>query len=120
MKQYEMFELIFPGEVLTDRWAQIDLTAEFACGDVCKTVKGFYDGEGRYIVRFLPETAGEWQWKVSGAVNAESTEVCEPVESSRGLVKAVETHFEFEKGTLFIPFGTTVYALANQDDTLVE
>ena len=120
MKQYEMFELIFPGEVLTDRWAQIDLTAEFACGDVCKTVKGFYDGEGRYIVRFLPETAGEWQWKVSGAVNAEGTEVCEPVESSRGLVKAVETHFEFEDGTLFIPFGTTVYALAHQDDALVE
>ena len=120
MKQYEMFELIFPGEALTDRWAQIDLTAEFACGDVCKTVKGFYDGEGRYIVRFLPETAGEWQWKVSGAVSAEGTEVCEPVESSHGLVKAVETHFEFEDGTLFIPFGTTVYALAHQDDTLVE
>ena len=33
MKQYEMFELIFPGEALTDRWAQIDLTAEFICGD---------------------------------------------------------------------------------------
>ena len=120
MKQYEMFELIFPGEALTDRWAQIDLTAEFSCGKVCKTVKGFYDGEGRYIVRFLPETAGEWQWKVSGAVNAEGTEVCEPAESSRGLVKAVETHFEFEDGTLFIPFGTTVYALASQDDALVE
>ena len=120
MKQYEMFELIFPGEVLTDRWAQIDLTAEFACGDVCKTVKGFYDGEGRYIVRFLPETAGEWQWKVSGAVNAEGTEVCEPAEGAHGLVKAVDTHFEYEDGTSFIPFGTTVYALAHQDDTLVE
>ena len=120
MKQYEMFELIFPGEALTDRWAQIDLMAEFSCGKVCKTVKGFYDGEGRYIVRFLPETAGQWQWKVSGAVNAEGTEVCEPAESSHGLVKAVETHFEFEDGTLFIPFGTTVYALASQDDALVE
>ena len=120
MKQYEMFELIFPGEVLTDRWAQIDLTAEFACGDVCKTVKGFYDGEGRYIVRFLPETAGQWQWKVSGAVNAEGTEVCEPAEGAHGLVKAVDTHFEYEDGTSFIPFGTTVYALAHQDDTLVE
>ena len=120
MKQYEMFELIFPGEALTDRWAQIDLTADFSCGKVCKTVKGFYDGEGRYIVRFLPETAGEWQWKVSGAVSAEGTEVCEPAESSHGLVKAVETHFEFEDGTLFIPFGTTVYALASQNDALVE
>ena len=59
MKQYEMFELVFPGEALTDRWAQIDLTAEFSCGDTVKTVKGFYDGEGRYVIRFLPEIAGE-------------------------------------------------------------
>ncbi|MEE3480340.1 MAG: DUF5060 domain-containing protein, partial [Succiniclasticum sp.] len=74
MKQYEMFELVFPGEALRDRWAQIDLTAVFACGDTVKTVKGFYDGDGRYIVRFLPEIAGEWHWRVTGAVNAEGTE----------------------------------------------
>ena len=120
MKQYEMFELVFPGETLRDDWAQIDLTAEFTCGKTAKTVKGFYDGEGRYIVRFLPETAGEWHWRVTGAVNAEGAEICEPAENAHGLVKAVETHFEYTDGTLFIPFGTTVYALAHQDDTLVE
>ena len=120
MKQYELFELIFHGEALTGNWAQINLTAEFTCGDTVKTVKGFYDGEGRYIVRFLPETAGEWHWKVTGAVNAEGTEICEAAENAHGLVKAVDTHFEYEDGTLFIPFGTTVYALAHQDDALVE
>ena len=120
MKQYAMFELVFPGEALTDNWAQIDLTAKFTCGDTVKTVKGFYGGEGRYIVRFLPETVGEWHWKVTGAVNAEGTEICEAAENAHGLVKAVDTHFEYEDGTLFIPFGTTVYALAHQDDALVE
>jgi hypothetical protein len=120
MKQYELFELIFHGEALTDHWAQIDLRAEFTCGDTVKTVKGFYDGEGRYIIRFLPETVGEWHWKVTGAVNAEGTEICEAAENAHGLVKAVDTHFEYEDGMLFIPFGTTVYALAHQDDALVE
>lgn len=120
MKQYEMFELVFPGEALTDRWAQIDLTTEFACGDTVKTVKGFYDGDGRYIVRFLPEIAGEWHWRVTGAVNTEGTEICEAANGAHGLVKAVDTHFEYEDGALFIPFGTTVYALAHQEDTLVE
>ncbi len=119
MKQYKMFELAFPGEALTDKWAQIDLTAEFTCGDTVKSVKGFYDGDGRYIVRFLPEIPGEWHWKVSGKVNAGGTEVCEPADGAHGLVKAVDTHFEYEDGTLFIPFGTTVYALAHQDDALV-
>lgn len=120
MKQYEMFELVFPGEALTDRWAQIDLTAEFAGGDTVKTVKGFYDGDGRYIVRFLPEIAGEWHWRVTGAVNTEGTEICEAANGAHGLVKAVDTHFEYEDGALFIPFGTTVYALAHQEDALVE
>ena len=120
MKQYEMFELVFPGKVLTDHWAQIDLTAEFTCGDTVKTVKGFYDGKGRYVVRFLPEIAGKWHWKVCGVVNAEGTENCESTENAHGLAKAVETHFEYAGGSMFIPFGTTVYALAHQDDSLVE
>ena len=120
MKQFEMFELVFSGETLTDNWAQIGLTANFFCGDTVKTVKGFYDGDGRYIVRFLPETAGKWHWKVTGAVNAEGTEICEPANGAHGLVKAVDTHFEYADGSLFIPFGTTVYALAHQDDDLVE
>ncbi len=119
MKQYQMFELVFPGEALTDHWARIDMTAEFASGDTVKSVKGFYDGDGRYIVRFLPEIPGEWHWKVTGAVNGEGTEVCEPADGAHGLVKAVGTHFEYEDGRLFIPFGTTVYALAHQDDALV-
>ncbi|MCR4707776.1 MAG: DUF5060 domain-containing protein, partial [Clostridiales bacterium] len=120
MKQYGMFELVFSGEALTGSWAQVDLTAEFTCGDAVKTVRGFYDGDGRYVVRFLPETAGEWRWKVRGAVTAEGTDICEPADGSHGLVKAVQTHFEYEDGTLFIPFGTTVYALAHQEDALVE
>jgi hypothetical protein len=74
MKQYETFELCFSGDVLKDRWAGIAPEAEFSCGETVRTVKGFYDGEGRYMVRFLPETAGEWHWKVTGPVSGEGTE----------------------------------------------
>ncbi len=40
--------------------------------------------------------------------------------SKHGMVKAVDTHFEFEDGTVFHPFGTTVYALAHQRRDLIE
>ena len=120
MKQYETFELCFSGDVLKDRWAGIAPEAEFSCGETVRTVKGFYDGEGRYMVRFLPETAGKWHWKVTGPVSGEGTETCAPAEDCHGLVKAVDTHFEHEDGTLFIPVGTTVYALEHQEDSLVE
>ncbi|MBQ9210491.1 MAG: DUF4038 domain-containing protein [Clostridia bacterium] len=120
MRQYETFELTFQGDTLSENWAQIDLTAEFTCWDITKTVRGFYDGEGRYIVRFLPEQAGTWHWKVTGCVEAEGEETCQKARDQHGLVKAVDTHFEYEDGQLFIPFGTTVYALASQEDALVE
>ena len=120
MKQYETFELSFSGEILRDSWAHAGPTAVFSCGETVRTVRGFYDGDGQYIVRFLPEAPGEWHWQVSGAVSAEGTEVCEPADGSRGLVRAAGTHFEYANGTLFIPFGTTVYALAHQEDALVE
>lgn len=39
--------------------------------------------------------------------------------SRHGMVRAVGTHFEYEDGTVFYPFGTTVYALAHQEDRLI-
>ena len=73
MRQYETFELVFSGPEQKDVWAQINLTARFTCGGTVKTVKGFYDGGGRYIVRFLPEQAGTWHWKATGCIEAEGT-----------------------------------------------
>ena len=113
--------LQFAGEVLTADYADVPVFAEFTCDGETKSVRGFYDGEGMYKVRFLPEKPGEYTWKASGAVNAEGNETCEAADSEHhGLVKAVDTHFEYEDGKLFLPFGTTVYALAHQEDALVE
>lgn len=125
MKQYETFELRFGGEVLPDAWAQIDLTATFSCAQESLTVKGFYDGEsdgqGVYIVRFLPQYAGVYRYQVRGAVTAEGEIVCEASSpEAHGIVRAVGTHFAFADGAPYIPFGTTVYALISQDDALVE
>ena len=121
MRRYETFELRFQGAELTKDYADIDLTASFICDGETKTVKGFYDGASQYVVRFLPEKAGEYTWKVSGVVEAEGSDICEEAASgNHGIVKAVETHFEYEDGNLFIPFGTTVYALASQEDALVD
>ena len=120
MKQYETFELRFEGKRLTEGWASIDLAASFTHGGETRTVKGFYDGGGQYVIRFLPEQPGEYAWRVTGAVSAEGKASCEPANGLRGPVRAVGEHFEYANGGLFLPFGTTVYALASQDDALVE
>lgn len=107
MKQYETFELRFGGEVLPDAWAQIDLTATFSCAQESLTVKGFYDGEsdgqGVYVVRFLPQYAGVYRYQVRGAVTAEGEIVCEASSpEAHGIVRAVGTHFAFADGA---PYG---------------
>lgn len=114
MKKYELFELSF--ENLPEGG---EITAEFACNSEKITVPGFYAGSGVYKVRFLPKQAGEYTWKVSGAVSAEGGEAC--VDSGLpGMVKTDGKAFRFENGKLFHPFGTTVYALISQTSELIE
>ncbi|MBR6028666.1 MAG: DUF5060 domain-containing protein [Clostridia bacterium] len=120
MRQYETFELRFAGPVLTENWADIDLQADFTCEGRTVTVPGFYDGDGVWTVRFLPDRPGRWQWRTRGELSFSGEEDCAPAAGSHGLVKAAGTHFEYQDGALFRPFGTTVYALAHQEDALVE
>ena len=37
-----------------------------------------------------------------------------------GMVRAEGTHFRYEDGTWFYPFGTTVYALIHQPESLID
>ena len=118
MKQYEVFELVLNGQLPEGSEALAQVNAVFTCDGQEKEVKGFYDGNGVYKVRFLPEKCGMYSWKVSGAVAAEGSEECVPGEG-HGLVCAEKTHFVYEDGTRYIPFGTTIYALIHQEDALV-
>ena len=79
-----MFELVLEGAKLTENWADVDVHAVFTDVSGAKEVKGFYDGDGLYKVRFLPEYAGEVTWKVTGAVQSEGRTLCEEAEGRRG------------------------------------
>lgn len=121
MHLYEMFELQFTGQEPEDSWADIDLTAVFENQGEKKTVKGFYAGNGIYKVRFLPEKTGTYTWQVSGIVAGSGTEVCESATGQHhGMVQAEGTHFAYQDGTKYLPFGTTIYALAHQEEAVIQ
>ena len=126
MRQYEMFELQFSGKQPEGSWITVPVEAEFTWRNKengqqkSKKVKGFYAGDNIYKVRFLPEEAGEYCWKVAGCVNGEGQADCCPAETGKkGIVRAKDIHFEYSDGTVFHPFGTTIYALAHQDEELI-
>ena len=103
MKQYDLFELIWKAQAPENSDVKADLQADFLYedGEIVK-VKGFYAGEKTYKVRFLPVKTGKIMWKISGIINEEGTEFCEPNENGTGLVKAVGTHFEYQKKICFL------------------
>jgi len=118
MQQYKTFELSFSANAPDP--LKTELHVEFTCGGETVSVKGFYDGDGVYKARFLPEKTGLWHWKTSGVITAEGEEMCEPADGFHGLVKAEGTHFAYEDGEKYLPFGTTIYALIHQSDEIVQ
>ena len=123
MRQYEMCELSYQTGKPKGSEVQIDLQGEFkreGSPDMLR-VKGFYAGDGICKVRFLPSHAGSYRYKITGLVEDEGTILVKPAkEGCHGIVRAAGTHLQHEDGTWFYSFGTTVYALAHQDEALTE
>lgn len=121
MRQYEVFELHFKAAQPEGSKVDVNLKGIFEINGEIIEVKGFYAGNDNYIIRFYPKEVGLYKYKISGIVDLEGKEKCEPSnDNQHGMVHAEGTHFKFDDDTWFYPFGTTVYALSHQDDSLVE
>lgn len=120
MIKNQLFELTYYAPPPRTSLAEVDLYATFSVNDKEITVKGFYDGEGVYKIRFLPQQEGEYHWRVYGGVLQDNgQESC--VDSDEcGIIQAIGTHFETANGEVFTPFGTTVYALSHQKPELID
>jgi hypothetical protein len=82
------------------------------------TVRGFYDGEGQYRVRFMPPTTGTWSFATKSTAaeldGKRGTFVVRPAaEGNYGPVvaKAGQTKFAYADGTPFFAVATTVYGM---------
>ena len=116
MRQYEMTEWSFPCES-----ESAELCAVILNGDWRRMLRGFRDGRGNMKLRFLPLKEGEYKVRFIGLVDRVETHVCEKAEPNRhGPVRVEGTHFRYDDGTWFYPFGTTVYALVHQEQSLIE
>jgi hypothetical protein len=122
--QWEVFELALSGPSAGNPFSDVRLSATFTLEHRTITVDGFYDGEGRYKVRFMPDTQGGWKYttqssapQLAGSIGRFSC--IAPLAGSHGPV-AVRNghHFGYADGTPFFPFGTTCYAWVHQSEDL--
>ena len=100
------------------------LSAQFTHDGRTLEPDGFYDGDGLYRVRFMPDEPGEWTYVTQSNVDALDGQtgsfVCTPAaEGNHGPVQVRDTfHFAYADGTPYYPFGTTCYAWTHQGDEL--
>jgi hypothetical protein len=135
-------QVVSEGEMTCERWgiAEIELTgprggnpfvdvqlsATFELGNEKQTVAGFYDGDGMYRIRFMPETVGAWRYVTESNVGEldgkrGQIRVVPPTGINHGPVRVRNTfHFAYADGTPYKPLGTTCYAWTSQGDELEE
>jgi hypothetical protein len=124
--QWDTFALELRGPDAGNPFVDVTLSATFSNGDQHVDIDGFYDGEGRYMARFMPAAQGEWRYITHSnapALNgvAGAFTCVAPKRSVHGPVRvAGARHFAHADGTPFVPLGTTAYAWVHQRPALVK
>jgi hypothetical protein len=115
-ERWRVYELVLDGPTDGNPFTDIKLFANFKNGSDNIRVRGFYDGHGKYKIRFMPEKIGKWQVVTAANVveldkQTDEFECTEAGKTNHGPVRvAGQTHFAYADGTAYLPFGTTAYA----------
>jgi hypothetical protein len=117
IEQWGLFEISLPGPAAGNPYKDVTLTARFTLEHRTVQVKGFYDGDGTYRLRFMPDAPGRWTYATESSARELAAHTgeftCMPptTPGNHGPVgTAHQFHFEHADGTPFFPFGTTTYA----------
>lgn len=104
----------------------ISFSARFSNPDTTYLINGFYDGKGKYILRFMPSQIGVWHFITSSNVPKLNGvkgkfECVAPSSNNHGPVRVSDTyHFKYADGKFYYPFGTTAYAWTHMGMALEE
>ncbi len=125
VEKWGVFEVELQGRSEGNPYIDYTIVGEFSHDNECKEVLGFYDGDGKYIVRFMPSFIGDYTYRISGSFSdQESTgsfEAVAPSEGNHGPVRVVnECHFAYEDGKPYYSIGTTCYVWTHQSMELQE
>ena len=125
-EKWKVFELTLHGISTGNPFKEVKLTGRFIKDNDTISVPGFYDGEGVYKIRFMPQTEGKWTYLTTSNVkkfgNKNGSFVCTPaLKGNHGPVVVKDTfYFAYSDGTPHHSFGTTCYGWVHQGDSLAE
>jgi hypothetical protein len=124
VERWKIFELVLNGPKTGNPFTEVALNAEFWQAGKTISVSGFYDGEGKYKVRFMPQAEGEWTYETRSNIKSLNGKkgklICTPPsKGNHGPVSVADTfYFAYADGTPHHSFGTTSYAWVHQGDSM--
>jgi hypothetical protein len=129
VEQWDFCEVTLKGPTSGNPFTEVDFAARFTnqqgAAEQSIDVGGFYDGDGVYRVRFMPQAPGRWTYETRSNVPELDGEtgsfLCTPATtaSNHGPVRVRNTfHFAYADGTAYYPIGTTCYCWNHQGDAL--
>jgi hypothetical protein len=121
-ERWGIFELPLAGPENGNPFLEATLSAEFRQAEADKVypAAGFYDGQGIYKIRFMPDATGEWIFTTRSNLAAldgiKGKFICtEPGKGNHGPVRVHnQYHFCYADGTPYYSFGTTCYGWIHQ------
>ncbi len=100
--------------------AKMQIFGEFFDGEKTKVINGFKISDKEYVVRFMPDKVGEWEYRIFGGIkDSGSFECVKNSGNNHGRVITKELTFCYEDGSKYFPVGTTCYAWVNQSEELI-
>ncbi|MCR5776086.1 MAG: DUF5605 domain-containing protein [Lachnospiraceae bacterium] len=125
IEKWGIFEWSGKGYSDKNPFKDYHIEAEFKSAGETKKIRGFYDGDGVYKVRFMPSFEGEYTYKISGSFSEEEHSgsfIAEaPSANNHGAVRVKGIyHFAYDDGTPYYSIGTTCYVWELQNDERIE
>ena len=126
IERWGIFELALNGPQGGNPFVDVKLSAEFRQRGRAFEPEGFYDGNGTYRIRFMPDSPGKWTYFTKSnrrELNGKKGQfTCvKPSRGNHGPVGVYKTwHFAYADSTPYFQIGTTCYAWAHQGNAMEE
>ena len=126
VEQWGVFEIALNGPTNGNPFLDVKFSARFTQDGSMVEANGFYDGDGIYRVRLMPEKQGEWHYLTESSspeLNGKTGVfmVTKPSPENHGPVHVAHTyHFAYADGTPYKQIGTTCYVWQLQNEALQE
>lgn len=129
VERYDVFELRYTGiggkaSKGLNPFTDCRIRGLFTSKNEQVETEGFYNGNGEYVIRFMPSFTGAYRYQISensGWTDEGEFQVTEACGINHGPVRVADQyHFAYADGTPYYPVGTTCYAWMHQEEAMQE